>query len=159
MELTQNQKYMIYALGGILAVVVLYRMYGTGIFAAIPPGVITDTQQNSRGDAGGALANVPGYTSYNMPPLIPTLPSDIAARDQSPAGTGSCCSNNNPCYAGGPLTSGDTFSSVSQLLDYYKSTNPYYIQLVQAQTEQYAALFQTGTSYSGNPSFQGLQSP
>lgn len=157
MTLNDTQKKYVLAgmsVAGLAAI--LGFLWNQGAFATvIPSGTVSDVQQPAgTPDMGGGLlapGKSGGYTGGNMPPLVPVpLPAEQALENAAPAGQGACCGGgkSSSCFSGSPLDTGDTYSSVSALLDYYKSTNPYYQQLLQEQTQNYATLFVSGSGYS-----------
>lgn len=153
MEITQDQKHALYIVGGIIAAGFIYGIMRSQML--IPTGTITDAQQTASDPVSGYT---PTYSNYNMPPIVPVpLPSADANNTAAAAGAGACCTQGNPCHSASPLDTGDTFSGLSNLLDYYKSTNPYYVQLVHEQVAQYSQLFVSGSGY--NSTFSGIIPP
>jgi hypothetical protein len=111
--------------------------YGTGTISDIPNSV------------PASPLNATNYLGYNTggPPIAPPI---AAGADVSPDNSGtSCCCANNDCAGPSPLSSGDTFSGLTALLNYYQNTNPNYVALQAAMTQQYADYFATGATYSG----------
>lgn len=97
---------------------------------------------------GTPVGNTPNYINYNTgyynaPPI--QTGSDLSPNTE---GT-SACGCNMDCAGPSPLaTNQGTYSSLTSLLTYYQNTNPVYLQMVQAQTQRYAAYFAAGETYS-----------
>lgn len=160
MQLSQDQKSALILVGAIVVGGIVLGILSRNSFASLGPGVVTD--QQSEGDeipgSGGAGGNG-GYTNYNTQPIVPQplLPADTTGGDTAAqAGAGCCCTDNNPCFAGSPLDTGNTFSDLNSLLTYYQNTNPNYVALVQAQQKEYAGMFIAGSSYGTSTAFEGI---
>lgn len=166
MKLSDNQKkWILTGVAGVGVAAVFYYLYSNGQFSqlangVIPSGTVSDVSQPAGSGVASPLyapGNYPGYTGYNMPPIIPA-PSP-GTGDTAAAGDGCCCSKGNPqssCFSGSPLDTGGTQSSVNAFLNYLQNTNPEYVKLIGEQNQQYSALFVSGSAYSSAPSFAGI---
>lgn len=140
----------LYIAGGVASLVALAIALGgfKNRFAA-GSGTITDVPQDASAGVGGFSS--PGYSNYNMPPINPVQlgpsPDDNPNAD---------CGCNSPASMGcaGPsqLDDGSANMPLAQLLSYYQSINPVYIQAQQAQLATYNAYFAMGESYSAGGS-------
>lgn len=151
-----SQKDWLYAGGAVASIVALvaFAVYQNGQKVAVPSGTVTDMQNGAMG-VPQTLAPI-SYVNQNVPDLADALPTQSGA-DTAPdtSGTskcGGCCdkagSSMGNCTGPSPLTTGNTFSSLDHLIDYYQTTNPNYVALQELQLQKYAALFASGESYS-----------
>lgn len=132
------------AVASLVAVAYLIARNNGGM-VAVPPGTHTDVLNDASTSPGGFSS--PGYTNYNTgsygaPPV--EAGGDVSASPSQLAGS-PCC---NECAGGNALGTGDTYSGLDSLLNYYTQTNPNYVALQEAQLQQYAAYFATGESYA-----------
>jgi hypothetical protein len=96
------------------------------------------------------------YINYNMgaenaPPI--QTGSDLAPDTSNT----SCSCANNDCAGPSPLSTGDTFGGLDQLLQFYQNTNPVYLQLQEVGMQRYAALFAEGETYATGGTALGVQ--
>lgn len=150
-----SQKDWVYIGGAVasIAALILFIAWQNKGKIAIPSGAITDAQ-----NSGSATPMEPQPVSYlntnvqDMADILPTpAGADVAPDTSGTSHCGGCCdkagSSMGYCTGPSPLTTGDTFSSVDKLIQYYQNTNPIYVQLQQLQLQKYAALFASGESY------------
>lgn len=142
-----SQKDLLYIAGAIASLVGIALFVNSGrvkLPAATVPGAITDAPTSAANDSGGFST---GYTGYNVGPLFPerlTAPGDGAAGEG-----GCCCPSAYGCAGASALDTGSASTNLNSFLDYMKSINPNYSQLVEAQQRSYAEYFSMGSTYSG----------
>lgn len=129
------------AVASLVAIAVLFKNkqnFGSG--------TVSDTPNTAIADPAGVSIQGPGYTNYNMPPLNP---SPLVPPGDVPAGDHGCgCPSAYGCAGPSQLDDGSAYTGLSQLLDFYKETNPVYQQAQQAQLQTFASYFADAGSYS-----------
>lgn len=147
--------------GASIVALILFIAYQKKV--AIPSGTITDAQNNVV--PGASPISPVNYINQNVPDMADPTPIASGA-DTSPdtSGTshcGGCCdtagSSGGYCTGPSPLSTGNTYSSIDKLLNYYQNTNPVYVQLQELQLQKYAELFATGQSYNRGGIDVGVQ--
>lgn len=130
------------AVASIVALVGFVIVQKRGLVQITTP-TTSDVPQNA-----SPVGNTPNYINYNTGYY--NAPPIASGSDMAPNVEGtSACGCNMDCAGSSPLaTNQGTYSSLTSLLQYYQNTNPVYVQLVQAQTQRYAAYFATGETYS-----------
>ena len=149
-----TQKDWLYVGGAVASIVALFLFIAYQKKTAIPSGTITDAQ-NQVVPGAQPLSPV-SYLNQNVPDMSDIVPqpagADTSPNTEGTSGCGGCCdkagSSGGYCTGPSPLVTGNTYSSVDRLIDYYQNTNPVYVQLQELQLAKYAALFATGESYT-----------
>lgn len=134
----------LYVAGALASLIALAYVFGKKTYTT--DGTISDTPNPAVASPSGATISSPGYTTYNMPPLVaqPLVPPG-----DTPAGQNGCgCPSAYGCAGASQLDTGDAYTNVSQLLDFYKETNPFYLEAQQAQLNTYASYFATAQTYN-----------
>lgn len=138
-----SKKDWLYVGGAVASLVAVAYLIAKNNPVAVPPGTHTDVMNDASTGVGGFSS--PGYTNYNTGSYgAPPVEAGSEAGPSQVAGS-PCC---NECAGGNALGSGNTYSSLDNLLQYYTLTSPNYVALQEAQLQQYAAYFATGESYA-----------
>jgi hypothetical protein len=147
-----TQKDWLYAGGATASVIALIWFAASQRQIAIPSGTVTDVQnaQTPTIMSGVSPANYINYNTYDTADVVPVAAgADTAPNVTGTSGCGGCCDKaGSGCTGPSALSTGDTYSSVNDLISYYQNTNPVYVELQKVQLAKYAALFSTGESYS-----------
>lgn len=87
----------------------------------------------------------PGYTNYNIQPLVPEPLSGTNPGDVSAGPCGCSCPSALGCAGTSMLDTGNAYTSLTDLIGYYQSLNPNFASMYSNLTAPYAY----GYTYSG----------
>jgi hypothetical protein len=141
-----NKKEWLYIGGAVASLVAVAYLFSRGKVyfpQNTVSGAVSDADSNGNDTGPGGFS--PGYTGYNMGPIVPqglaTSPEDMPA---GIGGSGSCCSRGCAGYSIGD----NSTANLAQFLNFMQNTDPTYLELQRVQLQNYAALFSTGEKYS-----------
>lgn len=135
-----TKKDWLYIAGAVASLVALWLIFfwkKTGD-VLLPPDATSDQSVNP-------VSLPPGYTNYNIQPILPEPLPGTNPGDTPAGGCGCACPSALGCAGTSMLDTGNAYTSLSDLIGYYQSLNSNFANMYSSLTAPYAF----GYAYNG----------